>query len=46
MRTPLTPLRPVVDHGYRFEALRYGPATGFVPEPIDLRILADRKSVV
>lgn len=38
MRTSLTPLRPVVEHGYRFAALRYGPATGFVPEPIVLRI--------
>ncbi|MFF8613943.1 hypothetical protein [Streptomyces sp. NPDC015350] len=46
MRTPLTPLRPAVEHGYRFEALRYGPATGFVPEPIDLRVLATPQEAV
>ncbi|GGT15111.1 hypothetical protein GCM10010207_12600 [Streptomyces atratus] len=46
MRTPLTPLRPAVERGYRFEALRYGPATGFVPEPIDLRILAAPQEAV
>ncbi|MFE4332224.1 hypothetical protein ACFRQM_23215 [Streptomyces sp. NPDC056831] len=37
---------PVVGHGYRFEVLRYGPATGFVPEPIDLRILATPQEAV
>ncbi|MFB8034401.1 hypothetical protein ACFC5Z_15975 [Streptomyces sp. NPDC056004] len=46
MRTPLTPLRPAVEHGFRFEALRYGPATGFVPEPIDLRVLATPREAV
>lgn len=46
MRTSLTPLQPAVERGYRFEALRYGPATGFVPEPIDLRILATPREAV
>ncbi|MEU6920892.1 hypothetical protein [Streptomyces sp. NPDC046631] len=46
MRKPFTPLPPVVERGYRFEALRYGPATGFVPEPIDLRIMATPQEAV
>ncbi|MGW2087781.1 hypothetical protein [Streptomyces sp. NPDC001880] len=46
MRTPLTPLQPAVERGYRFEALRYGPATGFVPEPIDLRILTTPQEAI
>ncbi|MCX4770608.1 hypothetical protein [Streptomyces sp. NBC_01285] len=28
-----------VERGFRFEVLRYSPATGFLPEPVDLRIL-------
>ncbi|MCT2542720.1 hypothetical protein [Streptomyces atratus] len=46
MRTSLTPLQPVVERGYRFEALRYGPATDFVPEPVDLRIMATPQEAV
>ncbi|WP_406496481.1 hypothetical protein OG936_20400 [Streptomyces sp. NBC_00846] len=45
MPTP-TPLQPVLEHGYRFEALRYGPATRFVPEPIDLRIMATPQEAI
>jgi hypothetical protein len=46
MRTPPTPLQPVVEHGYRFEALRYGPATDFTPEPMDLRIVATPQAAI
>ncbi|MER5363078.1 hypothetical protein [Streptomyces sp. NPDC002785] len=46
MRTIPTPLQPVLDHGYRFEALRFGPATGFTPEPIDLRIMATPQEAI
>ncbi|MEU9458560.1 hypothetical protein [Streptomyces sp. NPDC048312] len=46
MRTSPTPLRPAVERGYRFEALRYGPATGFVPEPVVLRIMATPQEAV
>lgn len=35
-----------VEQGFRFEVLRYGPATGFVPEPVDLRVLPSPRDVI
>ncbi|WP_228989748.1 hypothetical protein [Streptomyces sp. DH8] len=32
--------------GFRFEVLRYGAANGFVPEPIDLRVLATPRDAI
>ncbi|MFI1188915.1 hypothetical protein [Streptomyces californicus] len=32
--------------GFRFEVLRYGPANGFVPEPVDLRVLATPRDAI
>ncbi|MFF9568369.1 hypothetical protein [Streptomyces sp. NPDC014685] len=43
---PSLPCSRSSNTGYRFEALRYGPATGFVPEPIDLRVLATPQEAV
>ncbi|MFF8913572.1 hypothetical protein ACF08M_09665 [Streptomyces sp. NPDC015032] len=40
------PLEMRAEHGYRFEALRYGSATGFRPEPIDLRIVATPQEAI
>lgn len=39
-------MKALVAHGFRFEVLRYGPATGFVPEPIDLRILPGPRDTI
>ncbi|MFJ3711212.1 hypothetical protein OG709_21180 [Streptomyces sp. NBC_01267] len=41
-----TPTQARLEHGYRFEVLRYGPANGFVPEPVDLRILATPREAI
>ncbi|MCX4675059.1 hypothetical protein OG413_06925 [Streptomyces sp. NBC_01433] len=48
MRTPphTPPIEARVEHGFRLDVLRYGPATGFVPEPVDLRILACPREAV
>ncbi|MEU6942352.1 hypothetical protein ABZ943_37755, partial [Streptomyces rubiginosohelvolus] len=35
------PVQALIQRGFRFEVLRYGPANGFVPEPVDLRLLAN-----
>ncbi|MFJ3698675.1 hypothetical protein ACIPW9_31925 [Streptomyces sp. NPDC090052] len=35
-----------VEHGFRLEVLRYGPATGFRPEPIDLRIVPTPREAI
>lgn len=35
-----------VQRGFRFEVLRYGPATGFVPEPVDLRVLPGPREAI
>ncbi|MFD5971606.1 hypothetical protein [Streptomyces bacillaris] len=40
------PVQALVQHGFRFEVLRYGPANGFVPEPVDLRLLANPRDVI
>ncbi|WP_406137353.1 hypothetical protein [Streptomyces sp. NBC_01089] len=46
--TPFTPTRVEarVEYGFRLEVLRYGPATGFRPEPVDLRIVATPREAV
>lgn len=43
---PLTPLPARVERGFRFETLRYGPATGFRPEPVDLRMLTTPQEAI
>ncbi|MFE7538006.1 hypothetical protein ACFU67_27470 [Streptomyces rhizosphaericola] len=40
------PVRALVQRGFRFEVLRYGPANGFVPEPVDLRLLAEPRDAI
>ncbi|WP_144317027.1 hypothetical protein [Streptomyces sp. sk226] len=32
--------------GFRFEVLRYGPANGFAPEPVDLRVLPTPRDAI
>ncbi|MFE2373954.1 hypothetical protein [Streptomyces sp. NPDC059398] len=32
--------------GFRLEVLRYGPANGFRPEPVDLRVLATPREAI
>lgn len=48
MRTSpqVTPFEARVARGFRFEVLRYGPATGFVPEPVDLRVLVSPREAI
>ncbi|MEV6074084.1 hypothetical protein AB0L80_03040 [Streptomyces sp. NPDC052069] len=48
MRTPPhTPLIEArIEHGFRLDVLRYGPETGFAPEPVDLRILTGLREVI
>ncbi|CAM5610129.1 hypothetical protein SCALM49S_08412 [Streptomyces californicus] len=49
MRTSPRTLPLVQAHrqrGFRFEVLRYGPADGFVPEPVDLRVLATPRDAI
>ncbi|MFI6861830.1 hypothetical protein ACIBKZ_18345 [Streptomyces sp. NPDC050421] len=41
-----TPVEARVARGFRFEVLRYSPATGFVPEPVDLRILPGPREAI
>ncbi|WP_146225658.1 hypothetical protein ACQ9ZG_20200 [Streptomyces araujoniae] len=40
------PVRALVQRGFRFEVLRYGPANGFAPEPVDLRLLAEPRDAI
>lgn len=35
-----------VERGFRFEVLRHSPATDFVPEPIDLRVLPGPREAI
>ncbi|MET9531600.1 MULTISPECIES: hypothetical protein [unclassified Streptomyces] len=52
MRTPhtapatSTPIEARVEQGFRLEVLRYGPANGFRPEPVDLRIVPTPREAV
>ncbi|MGR8009013.1 hypothetical protein [Streptomyces hypolithicus] len=46
MRTPHAPADTRLERDFRFEVLRYGPATDFVPEPVDLRILANPREAI
>lgn len=41
-----TPVQALIQRGFRFEVLRYGPANGFVPEPVDLRLLANPRDAI
>ncbi|MFD3737586.1 hypothetical protein [Streptomyces sp. NPDC058629] len=41
-----TPVEAQRQRGFRFEVLRYGPATAFVPEPVDLRLLANPRDAI
>ncbi|WP_411079953.1 hypothetical protein [Streptomyces sp. cmx-18-6] len=41
-----TPVQAQRERGFRFEVLRYGPATGFVPEPVDLRVLPNPRDAI
>ncbi|MFE2291100.1 hypothetical protein [Streptomyces sp. NPDC059452] len=41
-----TPVQAQRQRGFRFEVLRYGPANGFVPEPVDLRLLANPRDAI
>ncbi|MEU3977526.1 hypothetical protein [Streptomyces bacillaris] len=40
------PVQALIQRGFRFEVLRYGPANGFVPEPVDLRLLANPRDAI
>ncbi|WP_371630237.1 hypothetical protein OG892_23810 [Streptomyces sp. NBC_00341] len=40
------PAEARVERGFRFEVLRYSPATNFVPEPVDLRVLPGPREAI
>ncbi|MGY3682091.1 hypothetical protein [Streptomyces sp. TE33382] len=40
------PIDVRVERGFRLEVLRYGPTTGFVPEPVDLRIASGPREAI
>ncbi|MER5987210.1 hypothetical protein [Streptomyces sp. NPDC001787] len=48
MRTsPHTPpIDARVEYGLRLEVLRYGPETGFAPQPVDLRVLTTPRDAI
>lgn len=35
-----------LERGFRFEVLRHGSTSGFVPEPVDLRVLPDPREAI
>ncbi|WP_328330030.1 hypothetical protein [Streptomyces sp. NBC_00455] len=41
-----TPAEAHIELGFRLEVLRYGPATGFRPEPVDLRIVPTPREAI
>ncbi len=40
------PVEARVERGFRFEVIRYSPATDFVPEPVDLRVLPGPREAI